>query len=403
MRAYLAAKGEEEKRRQEEEKTRQATLLLDQRRMEHEILQSSLQGGIPPPMVPFVFAGMGGGVLPQAAIEWAHNYLYSQSQQSHTPALLPPGQISASPRRESQAQGYGQSTYAGSAVPSTPGSAQGPPSWYPGSPTRPRGQSMSGPWPPRQPASASQNLPSLDTSFAVRAGGDDRRPAHASASSSAQQQEQTPSIYFHHWQPPPAQSSSRRDSGTDQPGPSPKKRKTSVSRPAPPPLSGGMQMQSATLSNPPPGRRGGHSRQRSDMGTYRPYSGRFDRHEGFGPSAGSSSYASRDVLAEAGPSSSQSQLQSQRSGGHTVSSLLTDDNPSPAQMAYFSPRGASDMPSQPGGTFRRASPAQTSYYTPRTEAAQPGGGGGGTERRGSPDETTRGGAGQTAHERQNND
>lgn len=220
MRAYLAAKAEEEKRRQEEEKTRQATLRLEQRRMEHDILQASLQGGIPPPMVPVVFAGMGGGVLPQAAIEWAHQYVYAQSQQSHAPALLPPGQISASPRRDSQAQAYGP--YAGSAgVPSTPGSAQGPPSGYmstyPGSPTRPRGQSMSGLWPSRQPPAASQNLPSLNTAFPGRAGGD-APPTHPGVASAQQQEPQpSPSIYFHHWQPPTGQSSGR-GSGTDQPG-----------------------------------------------------------------------------------------------------------------------------------------------------------------------------------------
>ncbi|KAH8907012.1 hypothetical protein BR93DRAFT_653150 [Coniochaeta sp. PMI_546] len=220
MRAYLAAKAEEEKRRQEEEKTRQATLRLEQRRMEHDILQASLQGGIPPPMVPVVFAGMGGGVLPQAAIEWAHQYVYAQSQQSHAPALLPPGQISASPRRDSQAQAYGP--YAGSAgVPSTPGSAQGPPSGYmstyPGSPTRPRGQSMSGLWPSRQPPAAGQNLPSLNTAFPGRAGGD-APPTHPGVASAQQQEPQpSPSIYFHHWQPPTGQSSGR-GSGTDQPG-----------------------------------------------------------------------------------------------------------------------------------------------------------------------------------------
>lgn len=221
MRAYLVAKAEEEKRRQEEERTRQATLRLEQRRVEHDILQSSLQGGIPPPMVPVVFAGMGGGVLPQAAIEWAHQYVYAQTQQPPAPALLPAGQISASPRRDSQAQGYGQ--YAGSSgVPSTPGSAQGPVSGYapayPGSPTRPRGQSLSGPWPPRPQPGSGPNLPSLNTTFAARAGGDGP-PTHAGVSSAAQQQDPqpSPSIYFHHWQPPTGQSSGK-GSGTDQPG-----------------------------------------------------------------------------------------------------------------------------------------------------------------------------------------
>ena len=238
MRAYLAAKAEEEKRRQEEEKTRQARLRVEQRRIEQDMLQSSLQGGIPPPMVPVVFAGMVGGVLPQAAIDWAHQFVYAQSQQSHTPALLPAGQISASPRRDSQAQGYGP--YTGSAgVPSTPGSAQGPATGYmpayPGSPTRPRGQSMSA-WPPRQPPGSSQHLPSLNTTFPGRAGGEGPPTQPGVPSAQQRDPQPSPSIYFHHWQPPTSQGSGK-GSGTDQPGaasgsskkkPKPKQRKSSA-------------------------------------------------------------------------------------------------------------------------------------------------------------------------------
>ncbi|CAK7267418.1 hypothetical protein SEPCBS119000_002536 [Sporothrix epigloea] len=75
MRAWLLAKAETEKRRAEEERTHQDTIRLEQRRTEHDILRTSLAGGIPPPMVPIVFAGMGGGNLPQAALEWAHQFI----------------------------------------------------------------------------------------------------------------------------------------------------------------------------------------------------------------------------------------------------------------------------------------------------------------------------------------
>jgi hypothetical protein len=222
MRAYLVAKTEEERRRQEEERTRQATLMLEQRRKEHEILQDMLQSGIPPPMVPFIFIGAGGGPTSQATIEWVHQYVQAQAQQAHPPALLPPGQISASPhRRDSQAQGYGH--YAGSGgVPSTPGSAQGYPSGYmsayPGSPGRPRGQSIPGAWTSRPPLPGpGPNLPNLNTTFSGRGG--DGPPTHPGGAS-LQHQEQPrspPSIFFHHWQPPTGQTGGR-SSGTDQPG-----------------------------------------------------------------------------------------------------------------------------------------------------------------------------------------
>lgn len=229
MRAWLLTraeeekrKQEEEKRRQEEEKTRQESYRLEQRRMEHDILRTSLQGGIPPPMVPVVFAGMGGGVLSQAALEWAQQYMFPQSQQQHPPALMPPGQVSPEhQRRDSQAQNYPHYPASGG-VPSTPGSAQGPPSGYvsgyPGSPTRPRGQSIPGPLGGRPPHGGASALPSLNTSVPGGQGGGATGGAHQVLSQSQQQQEAqpSPSIYFHHWQPPTNQGGSR--GSTDQPG-----------------------------------------------------------------------------------------------------------------------------------------------------------------------------------------
>jgi hypothetical protein len=220
MRAWLAAKSEEDKRRQEEEKSRQATLLLEQRKVEHDILQSALQGGIPPPMVPVVFAGMGGsGLSSPQALEWAQQFIQAQAQQSHAPALLTGGQITASPRRDSMAPGYGP--YAGSAgVPSTPGSVQGPTSGYmsayPGSPTRPRGQSLSA-WPSRQAGGPNQNLPSLNTAFSGRTGGD--APLTHTSATSAQQRDPDASqlLIFHHYQPATG-SGGGKGSGTDQAG-----------------------------------------------------------------------------------------------------------------------------------------------------------------------------------------
>jgi len=221
MKAWLAAKTEEEKRRAEEEKTRQEALRLEQRRTEHEILRTSLSGGIPPQMVPVVFAGMGGGNSPQAALEWAHQFMYPQAQpQAHQPQLLPAaGPGSPETRRDSQAQAYG--AYPGSGgVPSTPGSAQGqPPSfaapYQAGSPTRPRGYSVPGSG--GRPLAAGSGLPSLNTNLSQAPG---MQPHPVMASAQHQEAQASPSIHFHHWQPPASQASGG-GSSSGQPAPTP--------------------------------------------------------------------------------------------------------------------------------------------------------------------------------------
>lgn len=213
MRTYLIAKAEEEKRKQEEEKTRQESYRFEQRRLEHDMLRTSLQGGIPPPMIPVVFAGMGGGTLPQAAMDWAQQYLYPQGQQPQPPAPVPAGALPpAHHRRDSQAQPPGH--YPGPGIPSTPGSAQGPSSGYvsayPGSPTRPRGQSMPGPM--ARPLGG-PNPPTLNTNVHPSARGATGAQSHPIMGSVQQQQEPQPSptIYFHHWQPPATQAGGSTD------------------------------------------------------------------------------------------------------------------------------------------------------------------------------------------------
>ena len=90
MRNWLAAKAEEDKRKQEEEKTRQETLRLEQRKVEQSILRESLQGGVPPYMVPMVFAGMGGATLANASLEWAQHYFQQMTLQQQQPPPPPP-------------------------------------------------------------------------------------------------------------------------------------------------------------------------------------------------------------------------------------------------------------------------------------------------------------------------
>ncbi|KAK3297661.1 uncharacterized protein B0H64DRAFT_321300 [Chaetomium fimeti] len=366
MRVWLTAKAEEDKRRQEEERTRQEGYRLEQRRMEHEILRTSLEGGIPPPLVPVVFAGMGGGALSPAALDWAQQFMMSQTPQQHPPALMPPGTVSSDPqRRDSQTQMYAQYPVSGGAVPSTPGSAQGPPSayasGYPGSPTRPRGLSMPGAMAGRALAGGGSNLPNLNTSVP---GGPGQQPGLAQHQ---QEPQASPSIYFHHWQPPTTQSGGR--GGAEQPatpsvGESPRKRKApGPQQPAPPPSTALRHrsppfLHSTGLSNPPPGRRRGHSRQRSDLGSYRPGPGR-GRGESLGPgretspmhTSGASS--ARDNGEPPSSTQHQSQAPSQfapppaqgpsgRVGAHSVSSLLSDNPQSPRATTHF----ASGAPSE---------------------------------------------------------
>lgn len=82
MRNWLQAKAEEDKRKQEEERTKQETLRLDQRKIEQSMLRDSLNGGIPPPMVPLIFAGMGQGGLSGHTLEWAQQYMAQLSLQN---------------------------------------------------------------------------------------------------------------------------------------------------------------------------------------------------------------------------------------------------------------------------------------------------------------------------------
>lgn len=342
MRNWLIAKAEEERRKQEEEKTRQEQLRLEQRKLEYEMLRTALDRGIPPPMVPVVFAGMSGGTLPQAALDWAQQYLVPQ--QAHPPQIMPAqGPVSPEHRRESQQ--YGGQQYGSSVgVPPTPGTgAQASFVTYqgPGSPTRPRAHTLSMGGAVGRPLGSSA-LPRLSTGEGPGGPSGMPHPAHALAqqqSAAAPQQEtQSPSIYFHHWQPPTTQG------GSNQPGTpsveSPRKRKaTGPQQAAPPPSQARFRSppfgQQSTLSNPPPGRRRGHSRQRSDISSYR---GR-----GFNPGRGASPSLSVSREAAVGESSQQP-----RGGAHSVSSLLSDQP---------SPRYASELRAQHSEGERRNSPA----------------------------------------------
>ncbi|KIL91386.1 hypothetical protein FAVG1_05002 [Fusarium avenaceum] len=290
MRHWLQARAEEDRRRQEEERTRQESLRLEQRKVEMDMLRTSLQAGIPPPMVPLVFSGMGsGGVAPQAVLEWAQQFM--PPGQAPPRAQIMPVQWPVSPehQRESQTQGHAQ--HQGLPPTSTPAAGYA----YPPSPSRPRGQTVSGVI--GRPMGMS-TLPSLNTNAP--------QPGHAppvmhshqhSHMQQAQQQQESqssPSIYFHHWQPPTSQASgSSNRPGSPSAfvtiGETPRKRKATGQHHAPSPTRSEQRYRSpppfsqSSLSNAPfRGSRRGHSRQRSDMSPFRVTGPGRSRRESFG-------------------------------------------------------------------------------------------------------------------------
>ncbi|KAG5949396.1 hypothetical protein E4U60_005587 [Claviceps pazoutovae] len=325
--SWLHTRAEEERTKQEEEKSRRESLRLERRRVELDMLRDSIRGGIPPPMIPLVFAGMASGGLPQAALDWAQKL--SSSPQSQ-PLQLLPAQRQRSPEaqlRESHAPAQGP-------YPSGPGHQPPPPpghgsySSYPASPSRPRGQTVSGVigrtvGAPNMPPYAGQ---SGGSSMAGPPYGSGSHPSHIHA------QDSSPSLYFHHWQPPAAQSGSGTSIRPGSPsGDASRKRK--VSGPQSTGTPGEQRLRSpppfiqTTLSNPPPMRRGGHKRQKSsDVSWYRPgtYHNVEDSERAPGPPRPPQGETpTRDVKVEY----PRQERYAGESSRHSVSALITHDAP----------------------------------------------------------------------------
>ncbi|CAO2652207.1 Nn.00g004900.m01.CDS01 [Neocucurbitaria sp. VM-36] len=323
MKNWLAAKAEEERRKQEEERTRQETLRLEQRKIEQSMLRESMQGGIPPHLVPIIFAGVGGGNLANISAEWIQQYT-AQVQAAHQQAQAQTqSQLSPDVRRDARMIAPSQSTiYAGQ--PQTPQTILPPTSVLPGQPLPTQAQhaplSATGyvggpPLSPRARAAQSSGfnaptsaprgppqsqLPRLTTNeMNIQ-----QPPAAPSGvqqlqtTQTAQQEQSSPSIYFHHWVPPSSSSQQEKSTSGNPPATpsgkykaspiyqprqraashasdleytsSPKKRKAQGQhQPAPPPTSAPQSYTSpsfshiSTSSASTPGRRG-HARARSD-------------------------------------------------------------------------------------------------------------------------------------------
>ncbi|KAL9576955.1 MAG: hypothetical protein Q9212_006693 [Teloschistes hypoglaucus] len=254
MRSWLAAKTEEEKRKAEEQRTQQATLMLEQRKIEQSILHESLQGGIPPYMVPMVFAGLAGGPVAQSALEWTQQAVATislqqqaqlqqqqqqaqQQSQQHPQPNQPSAQTAPDQRRMitgPQPNPYGPQP--GQQVPAPAPQAQSNigfvPSYQPSNVPVDRSRL---PGPPssvssststftsasRQPASSLPRLNTVDSTPLQQP-----PPAHGGLQLPAQhalpqpqqpqqaEQQVTSPLYFHHWVPPNTQTSSNKDPGT---------------------------------------------------------------------------------------------------------------------------------------------------------------------------------------------
>lgn len=256
MRTWLQAKSEEDRRKQEEEKTRQESYKLEQRKIEQNMLTESLRGGIPPPMVPMVFASIGGASVANMSVEWAQHYMaqislqqqaqiqqqqqQQQQVQQQQQIQQPPPQVQPSPeqRRDTRmvtgpnpnpyasqqmqppaqstpAQPLQQAQPAGSYTPSYQNAA------LPADRLRPQqaiqaAQPTSAP----RPTTSQSSLSRLNT-------GDLHAPVQGTAAlqigashplqnaQTSQQDQPSSPLYFHHWQPPDSQGKSKdKEQGT---------------------------------------------------------------------------------------------------------------------------------------------------------------------------------------------
>jgi hypothetical protein len=314
MKNWLAAKAEEERRRQEEERTRQESLKLEQRKIEQSMLRESMQGGVPPHLVPIIFAGIGGGNLANISAEWIQQYTATVQAAHQQVQVQAQAQLSPDMRRDSRMIGQPAASVYG-AQPHTPQTVLPPTAVLPGQaiPAQPQHApaGYSGIMSPRSratgilgaPTSAPRPVPQSQLPRLTTNDMNIQQPITAPANAqqpqaqSAQQEQSSPSIYFHHWVPPSSSNQEKSSSGNPPATPSgkfktspvhqqrqratsyasdleytssPKKRKAQGPHPPPPPPTSAPQSHTSpsfshvsTSSTSTPGRRG-HARGRSD-------------------------------------------------------------------------------------------------------------------------------------------
>ncbi|KAL4748597.1 hypothetical protein BDW72DRAFT_195640 [Aspergillus terricola var. indicus] len=272
MQHWLRAKAEEDRRKQEEEKTRQESLRLEQRRVEASMLRDSLLAGIPPQIIPLVFAGICHNGLPQPVVELAQQYLSQVSTaRGSNPQVAPPAPSHAHSLSSSHSQRPSMHArqdsrsglqHTGPPPPPPPPNillSQNAPSniTTPSTPQMPGRRSL----PSAPPDSRTGANPWISQGGAaqISMGNVQYAPgssvpvpiSQASRRPDSQSRLSPPSLYFHHWVPPaqsqsgaapgkahqepPAHSTSRRSEHHASPG---RKRKASgPHQPAPVPSS----------------------------------------------------------------------------------------------------------------------------------------------------------------------
>ncbi|KAL4810050.1 hypothetical protein BDV18DRAFT_156424 [Aspergillus unguis] len=227
MQHWLRARAEEDRRKQEEEKTRQESLRLEQRRVEQSMLRDSLMAGIPPHIVPLIFAGICQNGLPQPVVELAQQYL-SQTSGPRAPQIThAPPAVSASSGSHSYSHSNPQSRRPSmharqDSGPYIPASAQHvvppprppnillsqnapPDASAPPTPQQPGRRSLpSAPHDPRagsaqwaQPQSSQVNWGPVQY-----VPGSSVPVAQVPPRPNSQSRRSPPSLYFHHWTPP---------------------------------------------------------------------------------------------------------------------------------------------------------------------------------------------------------
>ncbi|KAF1963852.1 hypothetical protein CC80DRAFT_14005 [Byssothecium circinans] len=327
MKNWLAAKSEEEKRKQEEEKTRQIGLEIEKRKIELDMIKTSMAGGIPPHLIPIIFAGVGGGPLAAVSAEMLRDYQAglqnSQQQQAHAHALSqlspelrretrliglpPPGPFSGQPQTpqsgvppasvlsgqtlpsQNQPAAFG-SSYTGGNLSPRARAAQAAQAGHVGAPTS-------------APHPSQSQLPRLTTNeIHIQQAPTAPSESRLQNTQGPQQEQASPSIYFHHWVPPTSQQEKTSSSANPPATPSdyissPKKRKAQGGHQAPPPPTSAPQSYTSpsfshvsTSSASTPGRRG-HARARSDLSS---------RGEGHVPSMSRRTTVSSQTHADAG-------------------------------------------------------------------------------------------------------
>jgi len=188
---------ENEKTKQEAERTKQQSYKFEQRLVEQSMLRESLKAGIPPQMVPVIFAGIGGLAVATAEMLYQYSAQLTASQQN-VQTMDNNDQTNKDPRNHP----VPQQTIQIQPPPPISQHQNTFPAYHTGMGNKavPASHTIT----PR--SIPSSNLSRINT-IEVNTNSTAPSTAHHSAAlqNSEQQAASSPSIYFHHWQPPATQ------------------------------------------------------------------------------------------------------------------------------------------------------------------------------------------------------